>query len=204
MIAIIFNKLEGKRYAKLYKEKHSDKFDFEFKVKAKDLKDDFNVIIPNQDKHICFYCQGMIDAGNTFRLAEITDKKGNKILGFDDLRYKCFEFVKIEGSIQDYEDEKAPDTPRTKPEPANVSYEKIEQYKKQFDNLMTGNELSVILGISKRSIYNFLKEGRIKGIKAGREWLFSKDNIEDFMKIAESRTIEKLNKRNNKKKKDQE
>jgi excisionase family DNA binding protein len=201
MIAVIFNKLDGKRYAKLYKENESNKFDFEIKVKAKDLKNDFGVDITDQpDQQEYYFCLCMIDVSNTFRLAEINDNNNNQILGFDNLRYKCFEFVRIES----YDDIIETVSAKTKQDPPNISYEKIEPFKKQFESLMTGNELALILGITKRSIYSYVKAGRLNGIKAGREWLFSKEHLENFMEEEKKRALNKRNKKRTQKEEDQE
>lgn len=198
MIAVIFNKLDGKRYAKLYKENESNKFDFEIKVKAKDLKNDFGVDLTDQpDQQEYYFCLCMIDVSNTFRLAEINDNNNNQILGFDNLRYKCFEFVRIES----YDD--IIENLRKRPEPVNISYEKIEDFKKQFEGLMTGNEVAIALNVTLRSVYNFLKEGRIKGVKAGREWLFSREQLKEFIEI-ESKTALTRTRVTAKKKKNQE
>lgn len=39
-------------------------------------------------------------------------------------------------------------------------------------------ELSEILHISRRTIYRYLKDGTIKGIKTGRDWRFTQEEVE--------------------------
>lgn len=43
-------------------------------------------------------------------------------------------------------------------------------------------EVVEILGITRRTIYTYLKKGQLKGIKFGKEWRFTKEEIERFLR----------------------
>lgn len=45
----------------------------------------------------------------------------------------------------------------------------------------TGEEVMKILKISRRTLYTYLNEGRIKGVKTGRQWKISEDSLREFM-----------------------
>lgn len=42
-------------------------------------------------------------------------------------------------------------------------------------------EVSSILKVGKRTIYSFVKEGKIKAVKVGKEWRISEDNLKEFL-----------------------
>lgn len=46
----------------------------------------------------------------------------------------------------------------------------------------SSEELAEMLGITTRTIRNYLKNGKIKGYKIGGKWRFSKNNIEEFIR----------------------
>lgn len=43
-------------------------------------------------------------------------------------------------------------------------------------------EVAKIFGVTRRSVYSWLKEGKIKAFKVGREWRFTEEALRDFMK----------------------
>lgn len=42
-------------------------------------------------------------------------------------------------------------------------------------------ELAELLGVTTRTIRNYLKDGKINGFKIGGRWKFSRDNIEEYI-----------------------
>ena len=42
-------------------------------------------------------------------------------------------------------------------------------------------EVSAILKVGKRTIYTYIKEGKIKAVKVGKEWRVSEENLRDFL-----------------------
>lgn len=43
-------------------------------------------------------------------------------------------------------------------------------------------EVSKIFGVTRRSVYSWLKEGKIQAFKVGREWRFTEEALREFMK----------------------
>jgi excisionase family DNA binding protein len=48
--------------------------------------------------------------------------------------------------------------------------------------LMSVDELADYLGLQKQTIYNWLHQKKISGIKIGKVWRFDKKNIDDWLK----------------------
>lgn len=46
----------------------------------------------------------------------------------------------------------------------------------------TLTELTEILQVTRRAIYNWIKDGKLKAVRIGREWRVTKENLEEFMK----------------------
>ena len=44
----------------------------------------------------------------------------------------------------------------------------------------TLKELEILLQVTQRTLYNWIKDGKLKAFKAGREWRVTKDALEDF------------------------
>lgn len=181
MIAVIFENEEGK-YSKLYQEYESNRFDFGLELTRDELRD-FKVDLSHHPD-IVYKCLFRIDITNWIKIVEVSNDKGI-ILTDDKLPDTIYEYMPVA---------KMPEKPKKKPEPV-INYEKIEDIKKQFDSLMTGSELALVLNVTKKSIYNFVKAGRLQGIKAGREWLFSRQNLDEFIANEKKRAIEKRNKK---------
>jgi len=191
MIAVIFTDNEGGKYSKLYQEYESNRFDFGIELTRDELRD-FKVDLSHHPD-IVYKCLFRIDITNWIKIVEVSNDKGI-ILTDDKLSDTLYEYMPVA---------KTPEKPKKKPEPV-INYEKIEDIKKQFDSLMTGSELALVLNVTKRSIYNFVKAGRLQGIKAGREWLFSKENLDEFIANDKKRAVDKLSKPRNKKAKDEQ
>jgi len=48
--------------------------------------------------------------------------------------------------------------------------------------LMTINELSEYLGLQKQTIYNWLHQKKISGLKVGKVWRFDRKYIDEWLK----------------------
>lgn len=53
----------------------------------------------------------------------------------------------------------------------------------------TSDEVAKLLGVTKRSIRNYIKEGKITGTKYGGRWNFTKEDIEDYIKNVNSKLL---------------
>lgn len=42
-------------------------------------------------------------------------------------------------------------------------------------------EIEPILGVTHRTLLNYIKDGRLKGVKIGGKWKVSKENLKKFM-----------------------
>lgn len=45
----------------------------------------------------------------------------------------------------------------------------------------TLNEIADLLQVTKRSLYSWIKSGRLKALKVGREWRVTKKSLEAFL-----------------------
>jgi excisionase family DNA binding protein len=54
--------------------------------------------------------------------------------------------------------------------------------KKQPDDVMTIDELAAYLKLSKSSLYQFARVGKVPGVKIGQQWRFHKDVIDAWIK----------------------
>ncbi|MCK4520042.1 MAG: helix-turn-helix domain-containing protein [Candidatus Omnitrophica bacterium] len=54
--------------------------------------------------------------------------------------------------------------------------------KKRIPRLMSVDELADYLGLQKQTIYNWLHNGKISGIKIGKVWRFDRKYIDDWLK----------------------
>ena len=59
------------------------------------------------------------------------------------------------------------------------------------DEVLTIDELSVYLKISKSTLYKLVREGKIPCQKVGRHWRFRKDAIDRWLEQSEDRRQEK-------------
>lgn len=56
---------------------------------------------------------------------------------------------------------------------------------KKIDKLYTVEELCDLLHVTKRSVYEWLKTGKLNGCKVGRRWLFTEKQVSDFLNATE-------------------
>lgn len=49
------------------------------------------------------------------------------------------------------------------------------------NKVFTLDELAEILTISKRSLYRFIKNGRLKGVRIGKAWRVTQAQLDDFL-----------------------
>ncbi len=54
--------------------------------------------------------------------------------------------------------------------------------KKRLPKLMTVDELADYLGLKKQTIYNWLHQKKISGIKIGKVWRFERSYIDKWLK----------------------
>ena len=45
----------------------------------------------------------------------------------------------------------------------------------------TLDEVAEVLKITRRTLYTYVKEGKLKAVKIGREWRVSEDALQDFL-----------------------
>ena len=53
---------------------------------------------------------------------------------------------------------------------------------KQADDVMTIDELAAYLKLSKSSLYQFARAGKVPGVKIGEQWRFQKIAIDEWMR----------------------
>ncbi|MDY4307571.1 helix-turn-helix domain-containing protein [Enterococcus mundtii] len=51
-------------------------------------------------------------------------------------------------------------------------------------NYYSVNEVAEILGVTTRSVRNYLREGKLQGIKVGGKWKFSEENLSEFLQFS--------------------
>ena len=47
--------------------------------------------------------------------------------------------------------------------------------------IYTIGEISEILHISRKTLYSYVKEGKLKAVKVGRSWIVTAANLEEFL-----------------------
>jgi excisionase family DNA binding protein len=53
---------------------------------------------------------------------------------------------------------------------------------KEADDVMTIDELAAYLKLSKSSLYQFARAGKVPGVKIGQQWRFQKSAIDEWMR----------------------
>lgn len=48
-------------------------------------------------------------------------------------------------------------------------------------NVYSLSEVIEILGVTRRTLYNWIKDGKIKAIKAGQQWRITQEALEEFL-----------------------
>ena len=51
----------------------------------------------------------------------------------------------------------------------------------KIEKVYTLEELSELLHITRRTLYNYVKAGTLKAVKIGREWRVTEKQLEDFL-----------------------
>ena len=64
--------------------------------------------------------------------------------------------------------------------------------------LINVDDVTDLLGVSSQTVYNMIKDGRLKASKVGREWRFSRQHIEDLIIPKEEAATVSLAARNSK------
>ena len=54
------------------------------------------------------------------------------------------------------------------------------------ERLLTPEEVAKKLAVSVKSVRNWLRQGKLKGIKVGRLWRIRESDLEEFLKMGES------------------
>jgi excisionase family DNA binding protein len=54
---------------------------------------------------------------------------------------------------------------------------------------LTPQEAAEELRVTRRTLYTWLRSGRLKGYRAGDKWLIDPDAIKDFLKLGENKDI---------------
>jgi excisionase family DNA binding protein len=62
-----------------------------------------------------------------------------------------------------------------------ISYEELEECLSDYPPLMTVEEVSEVMRCSTQATRNLIREDRIKVVKAGRRYLFTKPSIIEYM-----------------------
>lgn len=74
------------------------------------------------------------------------------------------------------------DTTEKKPEP-----EPQKAQAEQTEKLHSAQEVADYLGVTRRTLYTYIKDGKIEGLKIGRQWKFTDAQIDAFLaKAAEN------------------
>lgn len=47
--------------------------------------------------------------------------------------------------------------------------------------LYSTDDVMQILKCTRRTLYNYIKDGRLQGVKVGRKWLFTEEQIKAFL-----------------------
>ena len=55
--------------------------------------------------------------------------------------------------------------------------------------LLTLEEVAEIIGIQRRTIYNYIKEGKLKAVRIGKYWRVKQEDIKDFIEVGTKRKL---------------
>jgi putative molybdopterin biosynthesis protein len=61
------------------------------------------------------------------------------------------------------------------------------------DELFDVRQVQIRLKVSERTIFNLIKKGELRGFKAGREWRFAPEDIQDYENRQRQKADEKRN-----------
>ena len=51
----------------------------------------------------------------------------------------------------------------------------------KIEKVYTLEELTELLHITRRSLYNYIKDGKLKAVKIGREWRVTEETLDEFL-----------------------
>lgn len=51
----------------------------------------------------------------------------------------------------------------------------------KIEKVYTLEELTELLHVTRRSLYNYIKDGKLKAVKIGREWRVTEETLEAFL-----------------------
>ena len=57
---------------------------------------------------------------------------------------------------------------------------------KEYPDVLDVNQVSVLLGVSQKTVYRILREGKLSSLKVGREFRIPKVNVMKYIKIFDS------------------
>lgn len=61
-------------------------------------------------------------------------------------------------------------------------------------------EVQEILDISERTVFRYIEEGELQGLKVGREWRFTQEDLDAFMELRRKKTEEEMREKRQKRK----
>lgn len=53
-------------------------------------------------------------------------------------------------------------------------------------DVYTLEELTTLLQVTRRSLYNWIKDGRLKAFRVGRQWRVTKQSLKEFMEASKN------------------
>jgi excisionase family DNA binding protein len=63
---------------------------------------------------------------------------------------------------------------------------------KEYPDILNVKQVSVLLGVSTKTVYKLLREGALASLKVGREFKIPKVNVLKYVKIFDSTIYEKI------------
>lgn len=65
-----------------------------------------------------------------------------------------------------------------------VDKSEIKEPKETTGKLHSAQDVADYLGVTRRTLYNYIHDGKITGLKVGRTWKFTDQQIQDFLSNA--------------------
>lgn len=53
-------------------------------------------------------------------------------------------------------------------------------------DVYTLEELTTLLQVTRRSLYNWIKDGKLKAFRVGRQWRVTKQSLKEFMEASKN------------------
>ncbi len=57
--------------------------------------------------------------------------------------------------------------------------------------LLTVKQVQEMLGVSARTVFNFIERGDLKGFKVGKSWRFEESEVENYIKRQQQKSAKK-------------